>query len=63
MVYSDGGTWYPEECNVLVVKHYLHSFLAKSLMSRVNPYFKNRIILITTILYQDACNLLHVHNC
>jgi len=24
-VYSDGGTWYPEACNVLGLKHYLHS--------------------------------------
>ena len=43
MVYSDGGTWYPEACNVLGLKHYLHSSLEKSLMARVNQYFKNRI--------------------
>jgi putative transposase len=24
-VYSDGGTWYPEACKVLKLKHYLHS--------------------------------------
>ena len=24
-VYTDGGTWYPETCNVLKLKHYLHS--------------------------------------
>ncbi len=24
-VYTDGGTWYDEACNVLRLKHYLHS--------------------------------------
>ena len=24
-VYTDRGTWYPEACNVLRLKHYLHS--------------------------------------
>jgi putative transposase len=35
-VYTDGGTWYDEVCNVLRLKHYLHSPLEKSLMERVN---------------------------
>ena len=30
-VYTDGGTWYDEACNVLL-KHYLHSPLEKKLM-------------------------------
>ena len=30
-VYTDGGTWYPETCNVLRLKHYLHSPFQKSL--------------------------------
>ena len=29
-VYTDGGTWYPEACKILRVKHYLHSPLEKS---------------------------------
>jgi putative transposase len=28
-VYTDGGTWYPEACNVLRLKHYLHSSLRR----------------------------------
>ena len=40
--YTDGGTWYPEACNVLRLKHYLHSSFEKSLMERVNQYFKDR---------------------
>ena len=41
-VYTDGGTWYDEACNVLRLKHYLHSPFQKSLMERVMQYFKNR---------------------
>ena len=41
-VYTDGGTWYPlEACNVLRLKHHIHSHL-ESLMERVNQYFKDR---------------------
>jgi putative transposase len=35
-LYTDGGTWYDEACNVLGLKHYLHSPFEKSLMERVN---------------------------
>ena len=42
-IYIDGSTWYPEACNVLRLTHYLHSPLEKSLMERVNQYFKDRI--------------------
>ena len=35
-VYTDGGTWNDEACNVLGLKHYLQSLLEKSLMKRVN---------------------------
>ena len=31
-VYTDGGTWYDEACNILTLKHYLHSPFEKSLM-------------------------------
>jgi putative transposase len=41
-VYTDGGTWYPEACKILRLKHYLHSSIEKSLMERVNQYFKDR---------------------
>ena len=34
---------YDEACNVLRLKHYLHLSLEKSLMERVNQYFKDRI--------------------
>ena len=28
-IYTDGGTLYDEACNVLRLKHYLHSYLKK----------------------------------
>ena len=34
--------WNPEACNVLSLKHYLHSSFEKSLMERVNQYFNDR---------------------
>ena len=63
-VYTDGGTWYDEACNVLRLKHYLHSSLEKSLMERVNQYFKDRIESFDGYYpcMQNECNLFHVHN-
>jgi putative transposase len=65
-VYTDGGTWYDEACNVLRLKHYLHSPLEKSLIERVVQYFKDR-----TECFDDYypcnskrrdCNNGHVYN-
>ena len=67
-VYSDGGgTWYPEACNVMRLKHKLHSPLEKSLVERVMQYFKDR-----TESFDDyypcndskkkECNNEHVYN-
>ncbi|HSF49521.1 MAG TPA: hypothetical protein VLA74_02070, partial [Nitrososphaeraceae archaeon] len=64
-VYTDGGTWYPEACNVLRLKHYLHSPFQKSLMERVNQYFKDRIESFDDYypcMQKEECNLLHVYN-
>ncbi|MDR4512082.1 MAG: hypothetical protein MRJ93_10315 [Nitrososphaeraceae archaeon] len=35
-VYTDGSRWYDEACNIIGLKHHLHSPLEKSLMERVN---------------------------
>ena len=48
-MYTDGGTWYDEACNIIELKHYLHSPLEISLMERVMRKEENE------------CNLLHVH--
>ena len=63
-VYTDGGTWYEEACNVLRLKHYLHSALEKSLMERVNKYFNDRIESFDDYYscIRNECNLLHVYN-
>ena len=42
MVYSDGGTWYPEACNSLGLKHILHSPFEKSIIKRSMEYVKDR---------------------
>ena len=64
-VYTDGGTWYDEACNVLRLKHYLHSSLEKSLMERVNHYFKDRTEDFDDYypcIQKDECNLFHAYN-
>jgi hypothetical protein len=40
IVYTDEGTWYDEACKVIGLKYYLHSPFQKSLMERVNQYFR-----------------------
>ncbi|MFB5599966.1 MAG: DDE-type integrase/transposase/recombinase [Nitrososphaeraceae archaeon] len=63
-VYTDGGTWYDEACNVIELNHYLHSSIQKSLMERVNQYLKDRIESFDDY-YQcirEGCNLFHVYN-
>ena len=63
-VYTDGDTWYDEACNIIGLKHYLHSPLENNLMERVNQYFKDRIESFDDyyLCMQNDCNLLHVHN-
>ena len=63
-VYTDGGTWYEQACNVIGLKHYLHSSLEKSLMERVNQYFKDRTESFDDYYpcIKNECNIFHVHN-
>ena len=42
IVYSDGGSWYPEACNSLRLKHILHSPFEKSVIERAMEYIKDR---------------------
>ena len=46
------------------MKHYLHSPFQKSMIERVNQYFKDRIESFDDYYpcMQDGCNLFHVHN-
>jgi putative transposase len=61
-VYTDGGTWYDEKQPILRLKHHLHSPLEKSLMERVNQYFKDRIECFDYYYpyMKNECNLFHV---
>ena len=62
IVYTDGGTWYDEACEVVGLKHYLHSPFQKSLIERVNQYLKDRIESFDDYYpcMQIECNLFHV---
>ncbi len=63
-VYTDDGTWYPEACKMLGLKHNLHSSFEKRLMEGVNQYFKDRTEGFDDYYpcMKDECNLFHVHN-
>ena len=65
-VYTDGGTWYPQACNFLHLKHRLHSSLEKSLVERVMQYFKDRTEgfddYYTCTTKNNNCDLEHVYN-
>jgi putative transposase len=41
-VSTDGGTWYPQACQFLKLKHHIHSFFEKSLIERTMQYVKDR---------------------
>ncbi|MDX1372826.1 MAG: hypothetical protein R3321_10170 [Nitrososphaeraceae archaeon] len=64
-VYTDGGTWYDQVCNIIGLKHYLHSSIEKSLMERVNQYLKDRIKSFDNYYpfrTKEECNLFQVHH-
>ena len=41
-VSTDGGTWYPQACRFLKLKHHLHSPFEKSLIERTMRYIRDR---------------------
>lgn len=41
-VSTDGGTWYPQACQFLKLKHHLHSSFEKSVIERTMQYLKDR---------------------
>jgi len=41
---TDGGTWYPQSCKFLKLKHHLHSSFEKSIIERTMQYIKDRTI-------------------
>ena len=64
-MYTDGGTWCDEACNVIGLKHIVHSSIEKSLMERVNQYLKDRIESFDDYypcMQKKDCNLFYVYN-
>jgi putative transposase len=66
IVYSDGGTWYPEACVSLGLEHRLHSPYEKSIVvERTIEYLKDRTEAFDDYYYpckrNGLCNLQHVH--
>ncbi len=41
-VSTDGGTWYPQACKFLKLKHHLLSSFEKSIIERTMQYIKDR---------------------
>ena len=39
---TDGGTWYPQACKFLKLKHHIHSSNEKSLIERAIQYIKGQ---------------------
>lgn len=63
-VSTDGGTWYPQACQFLKLKHHIHSPFEKSIIERTMQYIKDR-----TESFDDyfpcrkaKCNLHHIKN-
>jgi putative transposase len=40
-VSPDGGTWYPQDCQFLKLKHHIHSSFEKSFVERTMQYLKD----------------------
>jgi putative transposase len=64
IVSTDGGTWYPQACRFLKLKHHLHSPLQKSLIERTIQYIKDRTESFDDYFpcKREKCNLLHIQN-
>jgi putative transposase len=63
-VSTDGGTWYPQACRFLKLKHHIHSPFEKSIIERTMQHIKDR-----TECFDDyfpcrkaKCNLQHIKN-
>jgi putative transposase len=64
-VSTDGGTWYPQACRFLKLKHHLHSSYEKSLIERTIQYIKDRTENFDDYFpcnKKEHCNHFHVKN-
>ena len=64
IVYSDWGSWYPEACNSLRLKHILHTPFEKSIIERAMEYIKDRTESFDDYFpcRKENCRLKHVQN-
>jgi len=63
LVSTDGGTWYPQACRFLKLKHHLHSPFEKSIIERTIQYIKDRTERFDDYFpcrKRNNCNLKHV---
>jgi putative transposase len=51
---NDGGTWYPQACKFLKIKHHLHSYYEKSIVERTIQYLKDRTQNVLMIIIFSA---------
>ena len=63
-VSTDGGTWYPQACQFLKLRHHIHSPFEKSLIERTIQYIKDRTEGFDDYFpcKQKKCKLKHVKN-
>jgi putative transposase len=64
-VSTDGGTWYPQACQFLKLKHHTHSPDEKSIIERTIQYVKDRTENFDDYFpcnKKERCNLFHVKN-
>ena len=61
-VSSDGGTWYPQACIFLNLRHHLHPSFEKSIIERTMQYIKYRTENFDDYLpyRKNRCGLNHV---
>lgn len=62
---TDGGTWYPQACRFLNVKHHNHSSIEKSFIERTRQYIKDRTECFDDYFpcrRDNDCKLKHVMN-
>jgi putative transposase len=63
-VSTDGGTWYPQACRFLKLRHHIHSALEKSLIERKMQYIKDRTESFDNYFpcRKEKCKLNHMIN-
>jgi len=63
-VSTDGGTWYPQACRFLKLRHHIHSYYERSIIERTIQYIKDRTECFNDYFpcQKDNCTLEHVRN-